>query len=341
VVTLTRTKTTGPGKRVEVMEAVIALGAYFVDPLWLAVGLEYARTLWGAAPFMWPVPREGLEEAAPRPATYAEASACSLALADSLTLAGPDVFAEELQVPRPPTPLLAPGMGRFWTEHSERNFLASCAAATQQSKDLLNRLWRWKADCSDVYVRVSRELITRFQAGLARRIRLAEGDGDFLGERRLVEFEGYCRQLGYEEDVVEEVSRRLRHFGGGPAGDALWEDADGGPPPSSALAGSAAGEPGEDTSGSEGERVLPPGGLRDLHHGSAEVAQASPRGQVLAHPWGRLRRLLPARGRGAPPPSEYDTVCRQCWPGGVVPEAAAEDPATGSSSSESVDAEDT
>ena len=41
-----------------------------------------------------------------------------------------------------------------------------------------------------------------------------------------------------------------------------------------------------------------------------------------------------------PAPDGYDAVCRQCWPGGMVPEAVAEEPATGSSSSESEEAEE-
>ena len=82
--TIDRTKTTGPGKRVEHMDFSVSAGCYLVDAAWLTAGYELWKTLGYERDYLLAPPTKDMEGLVRRPASYADSSACSRALLSSL-----------------------------------------------------------------------------------------------------------------------------------------------------------------------------------------------------------------------------------------------------------------
>ena len=136
-----------------VLTFCVSCGAYLLEDQWLQAGHEVWEHLRGGAPFFAGRPSADLQGFSGSQAGYRESSASSQALFRHLTVAADDG-----------KPFLPQGAGLFWTEHAERNWLPSAAAAVGRHRDELQRLGRWQADCSEAYVRTSKVIIlTRFK----------------------------------------------------------------------------------------------------------------------------------------------------------------------------------
>ena len=133
---IVRSKTTGPGKKVEVRWVYVSVDAYLVDPRWLTVGFE----LWKSEGFAFdrdylvPLPSRRRDRAREAEATYAEASAMSWALFGELRAprwheeyehGGAQLPGHWVESDRS---LFSVNWVYFWTEHSDRNWLSSMAA---------------------------------------------------------------------------------------------------------------------------------------------------------------------------------------------------------------------
>jgi hypothetical protein len=222
---LTRTKTSGPGKRVSTLPLLICQDAYLVHRDWLRVGWE----LWQAmAPFARDYflvkPSGDLNGAVPIELSYEQSSRLLRAVLSGLPRAG-DVMEE-----------IAELIVGLFTQHSPRCWLPSMAALQQIEGSDLAYLGRWAATAASTYVRTATEVILRIQSTVARRIRegLQGSEGPYLGEEAAaIELRRVLQSRGLGGAPVEEQLRLL---------DAWTRDLAGAAAPRSPRSGPAGGE---------------------------------------------------------------------------------------------------
>jgi len=157
---LSRTKTTGQGKRVALRPVMISKCAYIAEPDWLSTGW----VLWAqAAPdhrdyFLRP-PVAGLGSLEAREMMYPEAAQATRAV--HRYLCGPGG-----------RPLLPSAQAAaYWTEHSPRNFLPSAAALLQYPPDWVDGIGCWSPSTSKGYVRTVQARAKLMQDGVAAALR--------------------------------------------------------------------------------------------------------------------------------------------------------------------------
>ena len=121
---LTRTKTTGHDKSVEAVPVHIAKEAYLNHPDWLTVGFKLWEAIPGDRDFFLVLPGLDRDFTLRIEATYADAMAMSRALFTSLSAFE---MVEGKVVKKNGERLMDPATIPFWTEHSPRPTLPSCA----------------------------------------------------------------------------------------------------------------------------------------------------------------------------------------------------------------------
>ena len=154
---LDRTKTSGPGKRQDVLPVFVSEEAYVRYP-WLDLGLA----LWLEGPlsfsrdYFLPLPSPDFEGALEIRAKYSDAAGFSRALFGTFAL--PSGRA-----------ILTPAAGRFWTEHSDRAGLDGWCMALKVPEPERSFLGRWVAKSStDTYVRTAVRVVENLQLIAAR-----------------------------------------------------------------------------------------------------------------------------------------------------------------------------
>ena len=207
---LLRTKTSGPGKKDEVLTAYVSAGAYLVHPGWIKVGVQLWKALHFDRDFFLGPPSRDLSRMLPSVASYEDRSAMTKALA---------TYMLSLQA----TPLFHSHHAYFfWTEHSPRATVPTWAALANIPKEVRRRLGRWKSpaeECEELYVRQEKMLVVKTQNTLADMIRqfgsLQEGQPkpDVLGENEVLdELEVFLKNAGVGEDDVLVTIENLRFF---------------------------------------------------------------------------------------------------------------------------------
>ena len=174
---LVRTKTSGPGKKIERLFAYVSSSCYLSASAWLPVGFDLWKELGTDAKcedrdFFLPLPSADMAGCRPILATYADASAMSQALFGDLTSDGD-------------LPLCAAGVGLLWTEHSERATITTWCRSAEISPETVRMLCRWQPACDESYVRSVRLLVETAQARVAALIRSNLGGKDFLDEEHV------------------------------------------------------------------------------------------------------------------------------------------------------------
>jgi len=193
---LSRTKTTGPGKRVTALPVVVGFGAFLRQPQWLETGWR----LWQAtAPFVRGYflvkPASDLNTTLPVELSYEQAARVSRAV-----LAG---------LPREDDVLPAfaePVVGLF-TLHSARCWLASMAALVGVPDADLSYLGRWSPTTSKSYVRTAIEVVVRVQEAVAASVRkdLAGDSVDIIGEQAAyLDLRRELMRRGHDEGMISE-----------------------------------------------------------------------------------------------------------------------------------------
>eukprot|EP00435_Cladocopium_sp_Y103_P034782 s391_g9.t1 len=159
---LAKTKTTGPGKKVQHLRIWVNKDCWLREKRWLVCGYQLWKDLGKDAgllerDFGLPCPAKDLRGFAKRMATYTVASKCSQALFNELVCIYDDAE----------VPLLAVSAGLLWTEHSERASLRSWSEAAGVPEDVRKQLGRWVPVASQVYERTGRANVLRAQSGIA------------------------------------------------------------------------------------------------------------------------------------------------------------------------------
>jgi len=347
---LSRTKTTGPGKRVTTLPMVVGYGAFLKQPDWLEVGWR----LWQeAAPYVRDYflvkPAASLEATTPTELSYEQASRLSRAVLAGLPRDG-DVLRE----------IAEPVVGLF-TQHSARCWLASMAALLEVSEADLSYLGRWSPTTSKGYVRTATEVVIRVQEQVAVRLRRDLGGPveEVAGERSAyLEMRRELLRRSFAEVDISDQLDALQAWTAQLASDpaALVEPQE----PQAVLDFPPAEEPEEDADDADGsaeerrseaeEYEAPPTPRADPEEASGAAPplplEATPAGvpatgyvvSLSKSDWRRLHRLggcarLPGvhdlrfelLGDAKPSPEMYDDHCRQCWRAGGPEEETDDD----------------
>ena len=206
--TLMKTKTTGPGKRILQCKVYISSEAFLAERRWLSTGLEvwkkmgYEAGLTGRD-FMLPMPDEALAGFTRRVASYPAAAACSQALFTTLQFDGPDHKVM----------LMERGIGRLWSEHSERATLRTWAAWARVPDDVKKQMGRWQPSSDEGYERLVKSNVMRAQQIIAEKIRRSHGRPDELDEEVVLQELGELMHGdGFNEEVIATQLELLRYF---------------------------------------------------------------------------------------------------------------------------------
>jgi len=344
---LTRTKTTGPGKRISELPLVVGFESYLREPAWLAVGWD----LWKAkAPYVRDYflvkPAASLDATLPVELSYEQSSRLSRAV-----LAGLPRASDMLQA------LGEPVVGLF-TQHSARCWLTSLAALTQVPDADLAFLGRWAPTTAKGYVRTATEVILKVQTAVAFRLRaelLSPADA-MLGEQSAyLEMRRELRRRLYDEKVIDAHFVELQAWTlqlalETPERPPLWE------PLAAGSAALGAEEAAEKADGSAGEveagdaAPAPPTPPYPLPSGASAVPPLPVEEPAAGPPsagyvvslsrtnWRRLHRIggcsrhpgvhylrFELLGLERPQPDDYDDYCRQCWKTGAPEEPSDEE----------------
>jgi len=345
--TLSRTKTTGPGKRVTALPLVVGREAYLAHADWLTVGWE----LWQCvAPYVRDYflvrPAPNLDATVPVEITYEQAARLSRAV-----LAG---------LPRETDAMTVMGeavVGLF-TLHSARCWLPSLGALAGIPEADLSYLGRWSPTTTKGYVRTATEVILRVQAEVALRLRrdLAGPVGDVTGEQAAyLEMRRELLRRGFSPQLIDgqfdEMEAWTSQLAAAVPGERTSPDlpavrADGLGAEDAASEAEAGEEAGEESAADaapptppvvpgEVVREPPPLPLADAGAGPPESGYVV---SISKSDWRRLHRLggcsrhpgihylqYELLGAGKPRPEDYDDYCRQCWKAGGPEESSGDE----------------
>jgi hypothetical protein len=97
-----------------------------------------------------------------------------------------------------------PRAAGYWTEHSERNFLPTVAAALGFDKNQRDYIGRWKPGAqSDDYVRSARQILDKLQGEVARRLR---AEPNFIDEQDIrAGLVKYLHRFEVVQETVDEL----------------------------------------------------------------------------------------------------------------------------------------
>ena len=222
VANLTRTKTSGPGKRITVLKVIIGTKVYLEESDWLETGWRLWEALSEEAgcekrDFLLTLPTGGLEQSSRRMATYQAAMGMSQALFRELEC--PATGGSEH--------LMEHGVGCTWSEHSERVTMRTWAGAAGVPEPVCKMLGRWTPTVDQSYDRSIAAQIVRAQMHVSQFIRQNYGNVDPFGEEAVLGgIEEKMIAMGYHEEVIKIQREKLESFAtlGRPLKRIRWED---------------------------------------------------------------------------------------------------------------------
>ena len=206
---LTRTKTSGPGKRVVHLRIWVNVECWLKRRHWLDVGFDIWKDMGRAAnlldrDFALPYPSRDLDGFAKKMADYAAASKCSQALFNDLKTEFEDAV----------VPLLECSVGLLWSEHSERATIRTWADATGISEPVKKQMGRWVPTADQSYERTGRFNVLRAQKEIANFVRDNKGRKDPFDEAAVfAAMTEKMVEMGFPEGVMDIQVEKLTSFG--------------------------------------------------------------------------------------------------------------------------------
>ena len=159
---LDRTKTSGPGKRMRFLPIFISAHAFVMNPSWLTDGwaLWCSPDMQFKRDYFLPLPNADESGVRHVMADYAAVVSLSKRL---LTMLQVPSWNGSAWVPGGPLFQQRASLS-FWTEHSERNWLASILAALGVPREKRDYVGRWRViSASDEYIRTAQFLVISLQ----------------------------------------------------------------------------------------------------------------------------------------------------------------------------------
>ena len=334
---LTRTKTTGAGRRVRELPLYIPADAYIVNDKWLFDGKklmdEFSKD---QQDYLVPRPRAGLYGFLNKPATAGDVCVLGAALMSALR--------RHTRIPggsggswgEAEATLIPAGLSGGWTNHSERSTLTSALAALGVDKPRRDMLGRWSPSGSDDYVRTHKVVVRELIGKLTAAIR-----------------SGRSYELLDEEDAIEDIRARVTNAGVDKGEVESMVKVFGGTVKEvskSFIVQEAKGPPTEVASLASLSEVEVPGPEVDI---DAKFLIVYTRARTcarlhLANGCWRARQMnfqdYEVIEDDHPPRDRYNEVCKECWPvkhlapttgAAGLPEGEPDDDAVGSTSSSS------
>ena len=211
---LRKTKTSGPGKKVNILKVFISHEAYVFEEEWLPVGWKIWKDMsiekdLTSRDFFLPAPNRSLQGVVGRIANYSMASTMSHALSSAL----------KIRFEGATVKLFAEGVSVCWTEHSERATLRSWARVSGIPEDVCKRLGRWTPTVDQSYDRTVRATVLKAQANIARFVRSNLGKADPFDEGLVLQkVASVMEELGYYSGEIQLQIEKLTSYS--PAGPA-------------------------------------------------------------------------------------------------------------------------
>jgi hypothetical protein len=196
---LERSKTSGPGRRCRHLPFFVSHNAFLGNPGWLRCGYDLMKSSSLAFPrdYLVPLAAPEYDGVIHKMARYQDRALYGRALLVDLEPTLSDGI---------PTKFLAawPRAAGYWTEHSERNFLPTVAAALGFDKNQRDYIGRWKPGAqSDDYVRSARQILDKLQGEVARRLR---AEPSFIDEQDIrAGLVKYLRKFEVVQETVDEL----------------------------------------------------------------------------------------------------------------------------------------
>lgn len=179
--TITQTKTTGPGRKVETVFAYCSGKAFISESEWLITGWTlFTKANLGLPerPFWLPLPDRLQQKFSMAEPSYSDAVSMTRRCFSDLPLCrclrGIDDGVVRWQVVEEDgsiVPLFFLGFHLFWREHGDRSTLKNWALILKHSKTVQDMLGRWSPEGSDVYIRTARITTLDTQAEIALQVR--------------------------------------------------------------------------------------------------------------------------------------------------------------------------
>jgi len=169
---LNRTKTSGPGKAEQVLQAFVAWGSYLEDPQWLEVGLEVWKEIGYDRDFFVAAPTADLDGLTRYAASFEDRSSMTKAPLRVMTTASGE----------PLIPAIA--ALQFWKEHSPRCTMPTWTAPLGITKEVARKLGRWRsAECSAAYTSQDQLVIGQVQTATDENQVFHNSNGDQCGSQ--------------------------------------------------------------------------------------------------------------------------------------------------------------
>jgi hypothetical protein len=319
---LTRTKTTGGGKRVRTLPIYISVNAFLVNEAWLRTGLELWQQHAGWARDHWFV---GLDRSGcstqKRMAEYVEVAAWSHKVLADLRVPRPSQASAICQVARWETRLIPGELISCWTLHSERGFLSSALAALGWTKEQRAPIGRWSPEGADDYVRTYRSLVKEAQDLIASTVKRGGSFGKFDEDCIQVDMYHRLRRcLGLENpENKEDLMAKCQSLSAVMALSCIHTQFEEMRVPEDGPRGEAAGAPGLEETRAAGEQARAsmaggPDGFMLCYGKNRAKARLHKRGPAACW-WSREAILQDSSDRDElPNEEEYSSRCRACWP---------------------------
>ena len=205
-----RSKTSGPGKHVILLPFYISRQAWIMEKDWLEVGWKLwssMGTTSGLATrdFMLPWPDKSCNGFVRKVVDYPIASTMSQALFNEIRTGKGEAA----------KPLLQPGLGVLWTEHSERVTVRTWAQAARIPEDVRRMIgrWRMRPSADEAYEQNVKVNVLRSQKVLATFIKENMANSDPFDETSVVQLvEQRMRGMGFKQEECDEQMMSLMTF---------------------------------------------------------------------------------------------------------------------------------
>ena len=216
---ITQTKTTGPGKKVELLYAYISAKAYLCVPDWLDQGWRLLGELgFDEREYLLPLPTADLESFSKSRPKYQDALAMArqemreLVAVGASEVDGRIVFDYLVDADGHPEPLFEEQVQLFWKLHGDRATVINWALVLGFDKEARQFLGRWCPSSSDEYIRTQKHVTMKIQKTLSEQIRSRSlEDCGFLGEvDTWEEFKNWALEKNLPSNIVDRQLRKLR-----------------------------------------------------------------------------------------------------------------------------------
>ena len=204
---LSRTKTSGPGKKVAKLPVYVHKEAYLGVKKWLTVGFRVLAEMKvrESRDYLLPSLESDFSAVRDTPMSYAEALVSDRIL---LGLLKTPALKKESWVST--SELLMPEeLLGFYSEHSERHFLPRLSIAAGFSREERDYLGRWSPSGADTYVMDAEHVVTRIQKEVS--LKLRDGDPDLHRNRNeTAAMSAYLKKRGHSEEHIGQLLSTLQ-----------------------------------------------------------------------------------------------------------------------------------